>query len=233
MTIPALETSISDIKLEASWKAVLKNEFQKEYFIALKSFLLEEKQQGYKIYPPGALMFNAFNLTLFEKVKVVILGQDPYHGEGQAHGLSFSVPEGIPAPPSLKNIYKELHNDIGFNIPKHGNLTKWAERGVFLLNAILSVRANVAASHQKKGWEQFTDQVIAQLSEQRTGIVFLLWGKYAQGKEKFIDQSKHLILKAAHPSPLAGGAFFGSKPFSQTNAYLEQHGQEPINWSLD
>ena len=233
MTIPALETSISDIKLEASWKAELKNEFQKEYFIALKSFLLAEKQHGYKIYPPGALMFNAFNLTPFEKVKVVILGQGPYHGEGQAHGLSFSVPEGIPAPPSLKNIYKELHNDIGFNIPKHGNLTKWAERGVFLLNAILSVRANVAASHQKKGWEQFTDQVIAQLSEQRTGIVFLLWGKYAQGKEKFIDQSKHLILKAAHPSPLAGGAFFGSKPFSQTNAYLEQHGQEPINWSLD
>ncbi len=221
-----------DVKIEPSWKAALEGEFGKEYFLKLKEFLREEKSKGFTIYPTGSRIFSAFELTPFDKVKVVLLGQDPYHGPGQAHGLSFSVQDGITPPPSLKNIYKELHTDLGLPIPVKGDLTKWAKQGVFLLNAMLTVRANAAASHQKKGWEEFTDAVIKTLSDQKSGIVFLLWGKFAQGKETLIDTSKHYVLKAAHPSPLAGGAFFGSRPFSRTNDILVKLGKEPIDWNL-
>ena len=220
----------NDVKIEAGWKAALEEEFGKEYFLKLKDFLREEKKQGHVIYPPGPNIFSAFDLTPFDEVKVVLLGQDPYHGAGQAHGLSFSVQDGVTPPPSLKNIFKELYTDLGIPAPPNGDLTHWAKQGVFLLNAILTVRANSAASHQKKGWEEFTDAVIKTISDKKTGIVFLLWGKFAQGKESLIDTSKHFVLKAAHPSPLAGGAFFGSKPFSKTNEILLKLGKKPIEW---
>lgn len=219
--------------LDESWKKVLAPEFDTPYFLSLKRFLLEEKRAGKVIYPPGNLIFNALNSTPFEKVKVVILGQDPYHGPGQAHGLCFSVPDGIPPPPSLKNIFKELHNDIHFTVPSSGNLQKWAAEGVLLLNATLTVEAGMAGSHQGKGWEQFTDDIIHTVSEKRCGIVFLLWGRYAQNKEALIDKNKHLILKAAHPSPLSAyNGYFGCKHFSQTNAWLVKAGQQPVNWAL-
>jgi uracil-DNA glycosylase len=224
------------IELEASWLKVLSDEFDKDYMLKLKQFLKDEKQAGKLIYPKGADIFNAFTKTPFTAVKVVILGQDPYHGPNQAHGLSFSVQKGVDVPPSLKNIYKELATDIpGFTIPKTGDLTHWAEQGVLLLNATLTVQAATAGSHQKKGWEQFTDTVIKTISDKKEGVVFILWGNYAQSKAVLIDETKHLIIKSTHPSPLAvsRGGFFGSKPFSKTNAYLEQHGKKAIDWQIN
>ncbi len=220
-------------QIEETWKNVLNKEFQKEYFIKLKQFLIEEKKR-YMVYPPGSQIFAAFNQTPFNKVKVVILGQDPYHGQGQAHGLCFSVPKGVPMPPSLQNIFKELNSDLGLPIPTHGNLKKWAGQGVLLLNATLTVRANQAGSHQNKGWEIFTDATIRSLSDQRKGLVFMLWGNYAQAKASIIDSRKHFILTAPHPSPLsASRGFFGCKHFSKTNRLLLSVGKEPIDWSLD
>lgn len=219
--------------IEESWFKVLKKEFESAYFRELKEFLLLEREKHH-IFPPGAQMFNAFNLTPLPAVKAVIIGQDPYHGPGQAHGLCFSVPKGIPIPPSLKNIYKELSTDIGFRNPGHGNLEQWALDGVLLLNAVLSVRASSPGSHQGKGWEQFTDAAIAAVSENRAGIVFLLWGNYAIAKEKLIDTSRHFVLKAAHPSPLsATRGFFGCRHFSKTNQLLTQAGLLPVNWHLN
>lgn len=220
-------------KIETSWKNILSEEFNKPYFHKLKAFLVEEKQK-YTIYPPGHEIFKAFNSASFHDVKVVILGQDPYHGPGQAHGLCFSVADGIPHPPSLKNIFKELQNDIpGFKIPQSGNLQKWANQGVLLLNAVLTVRAHQAESHRNKGWETFTDKVIETLATKRDGIVFMLWGNYARAKSKIIDPSKHLILEAAHPSPLsANRGFFGCRHFSKANEYLISIGKTPINWQL-
>ncbi|MGZ3757960.1 MAG: uracil-DNA glycosylase [Mucilaginibacter sp.] len=223
------------VALEPSWLPVLSDEFEKDYMIRLKNFLKEEKEAGKRIYPKGSDIFNAFNKTPFDKVKVVIIGQDPYHGPNQAHGLSFSVQKGIDVPPSLKNIYKELATDIpGFKIPSTGDLTKWAEQGVLLLNATLTVRAAEAGSHQKKGWETFTDTVIKKISEEKEGVVFILWGNYAQSKSVLIDGSKHLIIKSTHPSPMAvsRGGFFGSKPFSKTNEYLIKKEKEPIDWVI-
>ena len=224
---------MSQVKIEDSWKAVLKDEFEQPYFQALTTFLKNEKAAGKIIYPPGSLIFNAFENTPFDKVKVVILGQDPYHNSGEAMGLSFSVPKGVRIPPSLQNIYKEIKADLGLPIPTHGDLTNWAQQGVFLLNAMLTVEnVGKASSHQNTGWQLFTDAVIKKLSNERNGIVFMLWGNFARKKAAFIDASKHLILEAAHPSPLAGGAFFGSKHFSKANQYLQQHGQTPIDWSV-
>lgn len=211
---------------------LLTQEFNKAYFKQLKQFLLEEKARGYTIYPPGPQIFAALDKTPFDEVKVVLLGQDPYHGAGQAHGLCFSVNDGISFPPSLLNIFKELKDDCGCEIPKSGNLSKWADQGVLLLNATLTVRANEAGSHQNKGWETFTDHIIQTISAQKEQVVFMLWGRYAQGKIPLIDASKHLVLAAAHPSPLARGAFFGSKHFSKCNAYLQANGKTPINWQL-
>ena len=222
-----------DVKIEASWKEVLKSEFNKPYFQQIVLHLKTERSQGKTIYPPGGLIFNAFDKTPVAKVKVVILGQDPYHGPGQAHGLCFSVPAGIPPPPSLINIFKELHEDTGMPIPQTGNLEHWAEQGVFLLNASLTVRAGEAMSHAKIGWAEFTDNVIRKVSETRKNIVFLLWGKFAQEKRVLIDESKHLILKAAHPSPLSAYAgFFGCKHFSRANEYLTKKGIDPVDWTL-
>jgi len=220
--------------LEPGWLSVLEGEFEKQYMKDLKLFLLQEKETGKTIYPKGADIFNAFNHTPFDKVKVVILGQDPYHGEGQAHGLSFSVKKGVKVPPSLKNMYKELETDIeGFKTPDHGELTQWADEGVLLLNATLTVRAHEPGSHQGKGWEAFTDQAISQLSAQKTGLVFLLWGRYAQNKALLIDEQKHTVLKSAHPSPFSAyNGFFGSKPFSKTNAVLSGRGEAPVNWQI-
>jgi uracil-DNA glycosylase len=218
-------------QLEPGWLNLLKDEFAKDYFKELKNFLVEERSR-FRVFPPGSLIFNAFNLTPLDKVKVVILGQDPYHGLGQAHGLCFSVPEGVKAPPSLVNVFKEIQSDVGIEIPDTGNLTAWAQQGVFLLNATLTVRENQAGSHQNKGWERFTDTVIQKLSEHKEGLVFLLWGNYARNKMSLIDQSKHLVLTAPHPSPLARGGFFNCKHFSKTNDYLIQHGKEPVDWSL-
>ncbi|RZK48619.1 MAG: uracil-DNA glycosylase [Pedobacter sp.] len=220
--------------LEPGWLKVLGNELEKPYMKNLKSFLLEEKQKGFVVYPKNADIFNAFNHTPFDKVKVVILGQDPYHGQGQAHGLSFSVQRGIAIPPSLRNMYKELAEDFaGFKTPLHGDLTSWADQGVLLLNATLTVRANEAASHQKRGWETFTNQVISTLSKERSGIVFLLWGRFAQQKEVLIDTTKHFVLKTAHPSPLSAyNGFFGSKHFSTANQLLEKQGLKPIDWQV-
>ncbi|RFM26252.1 uracil-DNA glycosylase [Deminuibacter soli] len=221
------------VKIEESWKEVLHQEFHKPYFEQLTAFLKTEKMQGKVIYPPGNLIFNAFEKTPFGKVKVVLLGQDPYHGAGQAMGLSFSVPAGITPPPSLVNIYKELHKDIGMPIPKTGDLTKWAKQGVLLLNASLTVRANEPNSHSKIGWTQFTDAVIRHISEEKKGVVFLLWGRFAQDKQVLIDQTKHHVLKAAHPSPFsADKGFFGCKHFSLTNELLAKQGQDPIDWSI-
>lgn len=218
--------------IEASWKEVLWDEFNAPYFIDLKKFLVEEKQQ-HTIFPPGKFIFNAFNLTPFNEVKVVLLGQDPYHGVGQAHGLCFSVQDGIPHPKSLINIFKELNSDLGISIPKNGNLEKWAKQGVLLLNATLTVRAHQAGSHQGKGWETFTDTVIKKLSEKKEGLVFILWGNYAQAKEVLIDTSKHHILKTVHPSPLsASRGFFGCRHFSKANEILQKLGKGPIDWEL-
>ncbi|WP_329413761.1 uracil-DNA glycosylase [Acinetobacter indicus] len=226
---------LEKVQLDASWKYALSDFLLGEKMDALKSFLLEEKQANKVIYPPSGLIFNALNTTPLEQVKVVILGQDPYHGPNQAHGLSFSVQRGVALPPSLRNIFHELHTDLGLDIPKHGDLTRWAEQGVLLLNSVLTVEAAQPTSHQKRGWEEFTDHVIDVLNEQREHIVFILWGAYAQRKGQRIDPNKHLILKAAHPSPLAAnrGGFFGCKVFSKTNNYLKQHGIEPIDWQLD
>jgi uracil-DNA glycosylase len=223
-----------DVKIEPSWGTVLKQEFEKSYFQQIVTFLKTEKAAGKTIYPPGPLIFNAFNQTPFDKIKVVIIGQDPYHGTGQAHGLSFSVPNGIKPPPSLLNIFKEIETDTGIKMPReYGNLTRWAEQGVLMLNAALTVRANEANSHAKFGWADFTDAVIKKISDEKTGIVFLLWGKFAQEKQSLIDETKHFILKAAHPSPFAADkGFFGCKHFSKTNDLLVRQGLEPIDWKL-
>ncbi len=221
-----------DVRIEASWKEALKDEFEQPYFQAIATFLKNEKAAGKVIFPPGPQIFNAFDSTKFHSVKVVVLGQDPYHNPGEAMGLCFSVPKGIRIPPSLQNIYKELAADVGTTIPDHGDLSKWASQGVFLLNAMLTVEKNQAASHQKIGWQNFTDAVIRTLSEKREHLVFLLWGNFAKKKSELIDPNKHLILEAAHPSPLAGGAFFGCRHFSKTNDYLVAHGQGPIDWQI-
>ncbi|HNX21124.1 MAG TPA: uracil-DNA glycosylase [Bacteroidales bacterium] len=221
-----------DPSIEPSWKAKMQNQFNQPYFADLKDFLTEEKK-SYTIFPPGSLIFNAFNLTPFDQVNVVILGQDPYHDFGQAHGLCFSVMDGIPFPKSLINIFKELKDDVGFEMPMSGNLEKWAKQGILLLNATLTVRAHQAGSHQNKGWEQFTDQVIRTISDEKEGIVFLLWGNYARAKKVLIDSKKHFILETVHPSPLSAyNGFFGCKHFSKTNEILNQQGKTPINWQL-
>lgn len=223
-----------DVKMEPSWKEVLKNEFTKPYFLEIVTFLKRERSAGKTIFPPGPLIFNAFNHTPFDKVRVVILGQDPYHGPGQAHGLSFSVPPGIKPPPSLVNIYKEIQADLGIDMPlNYGDLTRWADQGVLLLNAILTVRANEPASHAKIGWMNFTDAVITKISDQKEGVVFLLWGKFAQDKQVLIDETKHFLLKAAHPSPFsAEKGFFGCRHFSKANAILVKQDLPPVNWQL-
>lgn len=219
--------------LHPSWQAVLGQEFDLPYMQQLRMFLQQQKALGKVIFPPMPLIFNAFNHTPFEQVRVVILGQDPYHGPNQAHGLSFSVPDGVPPPPSLQNIFKELQSDLGLPLANHGNLTPWANQGVLLLNATLTVEQAQAGSHQQQGWEQFTDAAIAALNQQRQGLVFVLWGSYAQKKGAFIDTRRHLVLKSAHPSPLSSyRGFFGSRPFSKINAYLQAQGQRPIDWRL-
>jgi uracil-DNA glycosylase len=222
-----------DVKIEASWKEVLAEEFKKPYFKQIAQHLKTEKEQGKIIYPPGSQIFHAFEATPFDKVKVVILGQDPYHGPKQAHGLSFSVQHGIASPPSLINIFKELHEDVGLPIPRHGHLENWAKQGVLLLNASLTVRAGEPMSHAKLGWEKFTNTVIEKVSDLKENIVFVLWGKFAQEKQSLIDDKKHYIIKSAHPSPLsAKNGFFGSRPFSKINTYLVKKGIDPINWAL-
>ena len=223
-----------DVKIEPSWKAKLKEEFKKPYFLQIATFLKTEKALNKVIYPPGTLIFNAFNQTPFNKLKVVIIGQDPYHGAGQAHGLSFSVQNGIKPPPSLVNIYKEIQRDIGIAMPKeYGNLTNWAQQGVLLLNAALTVRDGEPFSHAKFGWADFTDSVIQKISDNKKGVVFLLWGKFAQDKQVLIDETKHHVLKAAHPSPFsADKGFFGCKHFSKTNEFLVKEGHQPIDWKL-
>jgi uracil-DNA glycosylase len=222
-----------NVKMEESWKEVMEEEFKKPYFKGIVDHLKTEKEQGKTIYPPGPLIFHAFEATPFKEVKVVILGQDPYHGPRQAHGLSFSVQKGVPPPPSLINIFKELHDDVGMPIPSHGYLEKWAQQGVLLLNASLTVRAGEPMSHSKIGWHHFTDTVITKISEGKEHVVFLLWGKFAQEKKALIDEKKHLVLRSAHPSPLsAKNGFFGNRHFSKTNEYLIKHGQHPIDWAL-
>ncbi len=222
-----------DVKIEESWKEVLKSEFVKPYFNQITYFLKAEKLAGKIIYPPGNLIFNSFDKTPFDKVKVVLLGQDPYHGNGQAHGLSFSVPDGIPPPPSLVNIFKELQNDIGLIPPQKGNLSRWAEEGVMLLNTSLTVRSGEPQSHSKIGWTEFTDSVIRKISDLRKNTVFLLWGKSAQEKQVLIDETRHMVLKAAHPSPFSvDKGFFGCRHFSKTNEYLMKNGIAPIDWKL-
>ncbi|MCF3108942.1 uracil-DNA glycosylase [Niabella sp. CC-SYL272] len=223
-----------EVAIEQSWKKELQEEFQKPYFETLATHLKTEKQAGKTIYPAGKHIFNAFNTTPFDQVKVLLLGQDPYHGPGQAHGLCFSVQKGVPPPPSLVNIYKELHADLGVPIPKSGDLTHWAQQGVFMLNASLTVRAGEPMSHAKIGWATFTDAVIRKVSEHKQHVVFILWGRFAQEKASFIDASKHFIIKSAHPSPLsAHNGFFGSRPFSKTNEYLVAQGIDPIDWKID
>jgi len=221
-----------EIQIESIWKEVLQEEFEKPYFDDLRSYISNEIKRGKKIFPPGSLIFNAFNTTPFPKVKVIILGQDPYHGQGQAMGLCFSVPKGIPYPPSLKNIFRELKDDLGISIPDHGDLTYWAQQGVFLLNAILTVEKGKAGSHSKIGWQIFTDSVIRLLSEKKSGLVFLLWGNYARGKKNLIDEMKHYVLESPHPSPLAGSGFFGNHHFSRTNELLLGQGLSPLDWKL-
>lgn len=221
-----------EVQIEQSWKDALSGEFEKPYFEHLVSLLHAEKASGKAIYPPGSLIFNAFNLTPIDKVKVVIIGQDPYHGYGQSHGLSFSVPHGVTPPPSLLNIYKEIESDLGITLHKDGSLERWAEQGVFLLNAVLTVRDSEPASHSRIGWTEFTDAVIKTLSDRRTGLVFLLWGNFAKTKKELIDTSEHYVFEAAHPSPLARGAFFGCRHFSKTNEILVREGLTPIDWSL-
>lgn len=221
------------IKLEPSWKKQLSSEFEQDYMQALREFLLKQKQEGKEIFPPGDEYFNAFNYTPFDQVKVVILGQDPYHGPGQAHGLCFSVPEGVRPPPSLKNIFKEINRDLGLPIPTNGCLTSWAQQGVLLLNSVLTVEQGKAGAHQKKGWERFTDSVIQRINEHQQGVVFLLWGSYAHKKGQFIDEAKHRVLRSVHPSPLsAHRGFLGCGHFSETNQYLQSLGKAPIDWAL-
>ncbi len=223
-----------EVKINEEWKEALKQEFDQPYFETLAMHLRIEKTSGKVIYPPGSLIFNAFSRTPLSKVKVVILGQDPYHGQGQAMGLSFSVPKQIPIPPSLQNIYKELQSDIGVAIPQHGDLSSWADRGVLLLNAALTVRANEANSHAGLGWHSFTDAVIRTISSRRQHVVFMLWGKFAQQKRELIDLTKHKVLQAAHPSPLsAHNGFFGCRHFSQANHYLIENGIPPVDWFID
>ena len=219
-----------DVKIEQSWKALLQEEFDKPYFVELTDFVRAE-YKSYRIYPPGSQIFNAFNLCPFDKVKVVIIGQDPYHGTGQAHGLCFSVNDGVPFPPSLRNIFKEVNADTGAPIPQSGNLTRWATQGVLLLNATLTVREHSAGSHQRRGWETFTDAVIRIISEQKSKVVFILWGAYAQSKASLIDSSRHLVLRSVHPSPLSAHAgFFGNHHFSLANDYLVRNGLASIDW---
>lgn len=218
------------VRIEESWRKHLQTEFDAPYFAQLVAFVRQEYQQG-RVYPPGRLIFNAFDQCPFDRVKVVIIGQDPYHEPGQAQGLCFSVPDGVTIPPSLVNIYKEIEDDLGVKCPRSGDLTRWAQQGVLLLNATLTVREHQAGSHQRRGWEQFTDAVIATLSRERSGLVFLLWGSYAQSKRMLIDASRHLVLQSPHPSPLsAHRGFFGNHHFSQANAWLQAHGQQPIAW---
>ena len=221
-----------EVRIEESWKNALAEEFGKPYFESLVRFLHSEKASGQKIYPPGSQIFRAFELTPLENLKVVILGQDPYHGPGQAHGLSFSVSAGVPAPPSLKNIFKEIESDLGIRMSGYPDLEKWARQGVLLLNAVLTVRASQPASHSKIGWQEFTDAVIHYISDNCDGVVFLLWGNFARTKSALIDHSRHHVLEAAHPSPLARGAFFGCRHFSQTNTLLAAQGKTPIDWKL-
>jgi len=222
-----------DVRIENTWKEILQEEFDKPYFGQIAHHIKTEKAQGKLIYPPGSSIFNAFNTTPFDKVKVVLLGQDPYHGHGQAHGLCFSVPHGIQPPPSLINIFKELQNDIGIPLPSHGNLTYWAQQGVFLLNASLTVRAAEPMSHSRIGWAAFTNTVISKVSQLKKNVVFLLWGKFAQEKRSLINEEKHLILRTVHPSPLSASAgFFGCRHFSKTNQYLVSKGLDPIDWRL-
>jgi len=219
-----------NVDIETSWKEKLEPEFDKSYFKELVAFVKSEYQTT-QVYPPGKLIFNAFNLCPFIQVKVVIIGQDPYHGPGQAHGLCFSVQDGVAFPPSLRNIFKEIENDLGISIPKSGNLTRWAQQGVFLLNATLTVQANQAGSHQKKGWEIFTDSVIKLIADEKDHVVFILWGAYAQKKAEMIDKNKHFVLESVHPSPLsASRGFFGNHQFSKTNEFLKIHSIDPINW---
>ena len=226
-------TAVRKPDIEEQWYKALKDEFEADYFADIKSFLIEEKKQ-HMVFPPSSLIFNAFNLTPFDDVKVVILGQDPYHNIGQAHGLAFSVPDNIQKPPSLINIFKELNQDMGLPIPTHGNLEKWAKEGVLLLNASLTVRAHMAASHAKIGWQHFTDAAIKALSDKKQNLVFILWGNYAIAKENLIDHNKHLILKTVHPSPLsASRGFFGCRHFSKTNEYLIKNNIKPINWEIE
>jgi uracil-DNA glycosylase len=225
-----MSETTAQVQIEEGWKLALNDEFNKPYFPLIKQFIVEQKAKGKTVYPPGALVFNAFNLTPYNQLKVVILGQDPYHGPGQAEGLCFSVPQGIKPPPSLVNIFKELKTDLGITPPNHGSLVKWAQRGVLLLNASLTVNAGEANSHAKCGWQTFTDAVIKKISDDKEGIVFLLWGNFARAKKVLIDTNKHFVLEAAHPSPLSGGAFFGSRHFSQTNEVLKKQGKEPIDW---
>ncbi|BCX78776.1 uracil-DNA glycosylase [Campylobacter sp. 19-13652] len=227
-----MSINLNDVKIEAGWKEALKDEFLSAYFAQIKAKLIAAKAAG-RVYPPSSLIFNAFNLTPFDSVKAVILGQDPYHGENQAMGLSFSVPRGVKVPPSLANIYKELQDDLGIAPPNHGDLSSWARQGVLLLNATLSVAAGAPNSHANWGWQRFTDAAISALSRQKSGIVFMLWGRGAQAKQALIDPTRHLVLKAAHPSPLARGAFFGSRHFSRANAYLASVGKSPIEWDLN
>jgi uracil-DNA glycosylase len=222
-----------EVRIDESWKKALEEEFKKPYFRQVTEHIKTEKEQGKTIYPPGPVLFHAFDAVPIEKVKVVILGQDPYHGPRQAHGLSFSVQKGVPPPPSLINIFKELHADTGMAIPSHGNLEHWAEQGVLLLNASLTVRAGEPMSHAKIGWHHFTNAAIARVSENCAHVVFMLWGKFAQDKKVLINEDKHLVLTSAHPSPLsANNGFFGNKHFSKANAYLMKHGKDPIDWSL-
>lgn len=219
-----------EVKIEKSWKPVLTDEFEKDYFTGLTDFVRDE-YKTHTIYPPAKLIFNAFDQCPFDQLKVVILGQDPYHGPGQAHGLCFSVNDGIAFPPSLRNIFKELKNDLGKEVPASGNLIEWAKQGVLLVNATLTVRENQAGSHQNKGWEQFTDAVIHKINDQKNNVVFILWGNYAISKTKFIDQNKHKVLSSVHPSPLsASRGFFGNHHFSRTNEFLVKNGMEPVNW---
>ncbi len=221
-----------DVKIEPSWKNVLKDEFEKNYFYEVVTFLKTEKALNKIIYPPGSQIFHAFDATPFDKVKIVLLGQDPYHGKGQAHGLAFSVPFGIKPPPSLINIFKELKSDIGMPIPNHGNLENWAGQGVFLLNAALTVREAEPNSHAKIGWHEFTNRVIQKVSDLKKNVVFLLWGKFAQEKQELVDETKHLVLKAAHPSPYSADRFYGCRHFSKANENLIQNKIDPVDWSL-
>lgn len=225
---------MSEIKLDASWLNVLKSEFSKTYMTELKSFLRDEIRSGKKIFPAPQDYFAALDATPFEKIKVVIIGQDPYHGEGQAHGLCFSVQKGVRLPPSLMNIYKEMHSDLGIPPARHGCLDRWANQGVLLLNTVLTVESGLPASHQKRGWEQFTDRIIQEVNEQKSNVVFLLWGAHAQKKAAAVDRKKHFVIESVHPSPLsAHRGFLGSKPFSKINAYLESTGQTPIDWRIE